>query len=157
MTETVYWKGFHFGPPENSSKRQGNSSLENTDIVNALQGIKASKEVPNLLNVTVRDGASGLLVKELENHLTIIDSTFLRSRLEGINIESTRGNVVIANVTVQDTKFGDGLVYRGIGDAMDFCSISPGEASFPVVLNAAGKALQVNCSQVGIIDAEKMV
>ena len=117
-------------------------------MVNAFEGIKSLKKAPNLLNVTVRDGASGLLVKELENHLTIIDSTFLRSRLEGINIESTRGNVVIENVTIRDTKFGDGLVYRRTRDLVDFCSVIPSEASFPVVLNAVGNVSQVNCSQV---------
>ncbi len=147
LVETVYWKGIDFAP-SNSSERQGNSSLENADIVNAFYGIKALKKAPNLINVTVRDGASGLLVKELEHHLAIIGSTILRSRLAGINIESSRGKVVIDNVTVQDTRFGDGLVYKRIEEAVDFCSMIPGEPYFPFVLNASGKALPVNCSQV---------
>ncbi|XP_078342687.1 protein bark beetle-like [Oculina patagonica] len=147
LVETVYWKGIYFAP-SNSSERQGNSSLENADIVNAFEGIKALKKAPDLINVTVRDGASGLLVKELENHLGITGSTILRSRLAGINIESSRGKVVIDNVTVQDTRFGDGLVYKRIEEVVDFCSIIPGEPSFPFVLNASGKALPVNCSQV---------
>lgn len=149
MIEKVYWKGIYFAPT-NSSEKQGNSSLENADIVNAFEGIKALKKVPGLLNVTVKDGASGLLVKELENHLAITDTTILRSALAGINIESSGGHVVIENITVQNTTFGDGLVYTRIQDAVDFCSIIRREASFPFVLNATGKALTVNCTQVRV-------
>ena len=155
MVERVFWKGIYFAP-ENSTERQGNSSLEYADIVNAFEGIKALKKVPDLLNVTVRDGATGLLVKELENDLVIIDSNILRSRLAGINIESSRGSVVIENVTVQNTTFGDGLVYKRTKEAVDFCSFIPREASFPIVLNVTGKALPVNCSQVTVIVVNKI-
>ena len=147
LTETVYWKGIYFAPT-NFTEKQGNSSLENADIANAFEGIKALKKVPDLLNVTITDGASGLLVKELENHLTIMDTTILRSALAGANIESSGGHVVIENTTVQNTSFGNGLVYNRIQDAVDFCSIVPDEASIPLVLTATGKALTVNCSKV---------
>ena len=150
LVEMVYWKGIYFAP-RNSSEIQGNSFLENADIVNAFEGIKALKKVPDLINVTVRDGGSGLLVKELENHLAIIDSNILRSRLAGINIESSRGGVVIENVTVRNTRFGDGLVYKRTKEVVDFCSVIPREASFPIVLNVTGKAYPVNCSQVRVI------
>jgi len=149
LTETVYWKGIYF-TPTNFTKKQGNSSLENADIVNAFEGIKALKKAPDLLNVTIRDGASGLLVKELENHPVIVDTTVLRSLLAGVNIESSGGLVVIENTTVQNTSFGDGLVYNRTLDAVDFCSIVPDEASIPFVLKATGKAFTVNCSKVRI-------
>ena len=155
MVERVFWKGIYFAPT-NSSERQGNSSLEYADIINAFEGIKALKKAPDLFNVTVRDGASGLLVKELENDLAIINSNILRSRLAGINIESSRGGVMIENVTVKNTRFGDGLVYKRAKKAVDFCSVIPREASFPIVLNATGKALPVNCSQVRVIAVDKM-
>jgi len=147
LTETVYWKGIYFAPT-NFTEKQGNSSLENADIVNAFEGIKALKKAPDLLNVTITDGASGLLVKELENHLAILDTTVLRLALAGANIESSGGHVVIKNTTVQNTSFGDGLVYNRILDAVDFCSIVPDEASIPLVLKAKGKVLTVNCSKV---------
>ena len=149
LTETVYWKGIYFAPA-NITEKQGNSSLENVDIVNAFEGIKALKKVPDLLNVTIRDGASGLLVKELENHLAIKDTNILRSALAGANIESSGGQVVIENTTVLDTNFGDGLVYNRILDAVDFCSIIPDVASMPFVLRATGKNWTVNCSKVRI-------
>ena len=148
LTETVYWKGIYFAPT-NLTEKQGNSSLENVDIVNAFEGIKALKKVPDLLNVTIRDGASGLLVKELENHLSIMDTNILQSALAGANIESSGGYVVIENSTVQNTHFGDGLVYNRILHAVDFCSVIPDEASMPFVLKATGKNLTVNCSKVG--------
>ena len=149
LTETVYWRGIYFAPT-NLTEKQGNSSLENADIMNALEGIKALKKVPNLLNITIRDGASGLLVKELESNLEIMDTTISRSLLVGANIESSGGYVVIENTTVQHTRFGDGLVYNRILDAVDFCSIIPDEASIPFVLKATGKASTVNCSKVRI-------
>ena len=150
LTETVYWKGIHFAPT-NFTEKQGNSSLENIDIVSAFEGIKALKKVPDLLNVTIRDGASGLLVKELENHLSIMDTNILRSALAGANIESSGGRVVIENTTVQNTNFGDGFVYHRILDAVDFCSSIPDDASMPFVLKATGTNLTVNCSKVGSV------
>jgi len=149
LTETVYWRGIYFAPT-NLTGKQGNSTLENADIVNAFEGIKALKKVPDLLNVTIRDGASGLLVKELENHLAIMDTTITRSTLAGASIESSGGGVVIENTIVEHTRFGDGFVYNRILDAVDFCSVIPDEASIPFVLKATGKALTVNCSKVKI-------
>ena len=149
LTETVYWKGIYFAP-RNFTEKQGNSFLENADIMYAFEGIKAVKKVPDLLNVTIRDGASGLLVKELENHLAIVGTTVLRSLFDGVNIESSGGDLVIENTTVQNARFGDGLVYNRILDAVDFCSIVPDKASLPFVLKATGKAWTVNCSKVRI-------
>jgi len=147
LAETVYWKGIYFAPT-NLTEKQRNSTLENADIVNAFEGIKALKKAPDLLNVTIRDGASGMLVKELEDHLEIMDTTISRSLLAGANIESSGGHVVIENTTVQNTSFGDGLVYNRALDAVDFCSVVPGESSVPFILKATGKALTVNCSKV---------
>ena len=149
LIETVYWTGIYFAPT-NFTEKQGNSSLENADIVNAFEGIKAVKKVPDLLNVTIRDGALGLLVKELENHLAVINTNILRSVLAGANIESSGGHVVIENTTVQNTSFGDGFVYNRSLDGMDLCSVVPNETSIPFVLKATGKAFVVNCSKVRI-------
>ena len=149
LIETVYWGGIYFAPT-NSTEKQGNSSLQNVDIVNAFEGIKAVKKVPDLLNVTIRDGASGLLVKELENHLAIMNTNILQSALAGANIESSGGHVVIENTTVQNTSFGNGFVYNRILDAIDLCSVVPDEASIPFALKATGKAFMVNCSKVRI-------
>ena len=152
LTETVYWKGIYFAPT-NFTQKQGNSSLENADIMNAFEGIKALKKVPGLLNVTIRDGASVVLVKGLESNVAIGDTTILRSLLAGINIESSGGHVVIENTTVQNTRFGDGFVYDRILDAMDFCSaITEKTYSIPFVLKATGKASTINCSKVRMED-----
>lgn len=149
MTATVYWKGIYFAPT-NFTEKQGNSFLENTDIVYAFEGIKALKKVPDLLNVTIRDGASGFLAKDLKNDLAIKDTTILRLTLAGANIESSGGHVLIVNTAVQNTRFGAGFVYNRILDAVDFCSIVPDKASLPFVLKATGKAWTVNCSKVRI-------
>ena len=149
LVEIVYWAGIYFAPT-NFTEQQLNSSLENADIVNAFEGIKAHKKAPDLLNVTIRDGASGLLVKELENHLAVINTNILRSVLAGANIESSGGHVVIENTTVQNTSFGDGFVYNRSLDGMDLCSVVPNETSIPFVLKATGKAFMVNCSKVRI-------
>ena len=143
----VYWKGVYFAPA-NSSEKQGNSLLENLDIVNAFEGIKAVKKAPDLLNVTVRDGAFGLQVKELAKPMAIVDSSIVRSRVAGVSIEKSVGHVVMENTTVQNTMFGDGLFYKRL--AVDFCSVIPPKVSFPLLLNAVGKALPTNCSQVGV-------
>ena len=149
LTSTVYWKGIYFAPT-NFTEKQGNSFMENADIVYAFEGIKALKKVPDLLNITIRDGASGFLAKDLKNDLAIKNTTILRSALAGVNIESSGGHVLIENTAVQNTSFGDGLVYNRILDAVDFCSIVPDEASLPFVLKATGKARTVNCSKVRI-------
>ena len=154
MTETVFWKGIYFAPA-NFTEKQGNSSLENADIVYAFEGIKALKKVPYLLNVTIRDGASGLLVKELENHLAIVGTTFSRSLFDGINIESSGGHVVIEITTVQNARFGYGLVYNRILDVMDLCSIVPDNASLPFVLKATGNTSTVHCNKVRMEDKSR--
>lgn len=150
LTETVYWKGIHFSPLE-PLKRQGNSSLEYVDVTNAAVGIKALDKVPSLVNVTIRDGFTGLLANNLQTSLEIVDSAFFRNHYVGINVTSSGGPVMIQNVTVCDSSFGDGFVYKQVLQSyLDFCSILPREVSFPLILNATGKPFSVNCSKVGI-------
>ena len=146
LAEKVYWKGIYFAPT-NSSEKKGNSSLEKVDIVNAFEGLKAVKRAPELFHVTVRDSAYGLQVKELAKPMAIVDSSILRSTVAGVSIDSFGGNVVIENVTIQNTRFGDGLIYKRL--AVDFCSVIPEKTSFPLLLNAAGSDFSINCSQVG--------
>ena len=150
LTETVYWKGIHFSPLE-PLKRHGNSSLEHVDVINAAVGIKALDKVPSLVNVTVRDGFTGLLANNLQTSLEIVDSAIFRNHYVGINVTSSGGPVMIQNVTVCDSSFGDGFVYKQVLQSyLDFCSILPREVSFPLILNATGKPFSVNCSKVGI-------
>jgi len=148
LTERVYWKGFYFSP-SNLSEKQGNSYLEHVDIVNAFEGIKALKKPPALFNVTVRDGLTGVLATEIEEPLRIVNSTIVRCDFVGINVTSIGTPVEIQGVTVQNTKYGEGLVYNGIAGSVDFCSIIPENASLPLVLNVSGNSLANNCSKVG--------
>ena len=146
LAEIFYWKGIHF-EPTNSSEKKGSSSLEHVDIENALEGVNAVKNAPDLLYVTINDSASGLNIKELAKPLAVFDSSILGPVVVGVNIESSCGNVVIENVTVQNARFGGGLIYKRL--AVNFCSVIPEEASFPLLLNAAGNHHPVNCRKVG--------
>lgn len=148
LTERVYWKGFYFSP-SNISDKQGNSSLEHVDIINAFEGIKVLKKPPTLFNVTVRGGFTGVLATEIEQPLRIVDSTIFRCHFSGINVTSLGAPVVIEAVTVQDTGYGDGLVFKRIADFVDFCSDIPEEVSSPLVVSASGNAQAKNCSKVG--------
>ncbi|PFX16434.1 Scavenger receptor cysteine-rich type 1 protein M130, partial [Stylophora pistillata] len=145
FTEKVYWKGIYF-EPTNSSEELGSSSLEHVDIVNAFVGINAMKNVPKIEHVTINDSASGFNINELAKPLTVVDSSILRPLLAGVSIESSGGNVVIENVTVQSARFGGGLVYKRL--ALNFCSVIPEKASFSLLLNAAGNNHPVNCTKV---------
>lgn len=150
MTESVYWKGIHFSPSE-PLKKQGNSSLEHVDVINAAEGIKALDKAPSLVNVTIRDGFTGLLANNLQTSLEIVDSAIFRNHYVGINVTSSGGPVMIQNVIVRGSSFGDGFVYKQVlQSSLDFCSILPREVSFPLILNATGKPFPVNCSKVGI-------
>ena len=140
----MYWKGIHFAP-NNSSDEDSRLYLENVDIVHAFEGIKALQKAPELSKVTITDSGSGLLVNNLESPLNIVDTKILRCKIGGINITSSGGTVAIQNVTVQNTSYGDGLVFKHSSDAMDLCSIIPKVASFPLVLNASGKTF---CTKV---------
>ena len=124
------------------------------DIENALEGVNAVKNAPDLLHITINDSASGLNIKELAKPLAVFDSSILGPVLVGVNIESSCGNVVIENVTVQNARFGGGLIYKRL--AVNFCSVIPGEASFPLLLDAAGNHHPVNCRKVGTIVLVKM-
>ena len=153
LAETFYWKGIYF-EPTNSSEKKGSSSLEHVDIENALEGVNAVKNAPDLLHITINDSASGLNIKELAKPLAVFDSSILGPVLVGVNIESSCGNVVIENVTVQNARFGGGLIYKHL--AVNFCSVIPEEASFPLLLDAAGNHHPVNCRKVGTIVLVKM-
>ena len=123
------------------------SSLEHVDIENALEAVNAVKSAPDLLNVRINDCASGLNIKELAKPLAVVDSSILGPMLAGVNIESSCGHVFIENVTVQNVRFGGGLIYKRL--AVNLCSVIPEKASFPLLLNAAGNHHPVNCSKVG--------
>ena len=152
MKERVYWKGIYFALSNATrEQKQRSSFLENVDIINAFDGIKALNKAPVLLNVTVRDGITGMLAKELNHPLRVVDSKFLRCTSVGISVTSRGAPVVVQNVTVQNTRYGNGLVYEWIPtDAVDLCRVDPENVSFPLVLQASGGALPNNCSKVRV-------
>ena len=152
MTERVYWKGIYFSLSNSTrEQKQGSSFLENVDIVNAFDGIEALNMAPVLLNVTVKDGITGMLAKELAHPLKLVDSKFLRCESVGISITSRGAPVLVQNVTVQNTRNGNGFVYEWIPtNAEDLCRVDPENTSFPLVLNASGGALPNNCSKVRV-------
>ncbi|XP_022805001.1 protein bark beetle-like [Stylophora pistillata] len=145
LAETFYWKGIFFDL-RNSSEKQGSSSLVHVNIEKALEGVNAVKSAPELLHVTINDSASGLNLKEVSKPLAVVDCSILRPMLAGVSIESFCGNAVIENVTVQSARFGGGLVFKHL--AVNFCSVIPEKASFPLFLNAAGNHQPVNCIKV---------
>ena len=116
------------------------------DIENAFDGIKAKKEAPDLLGISIRDGAYGVQVQELAKPMAIVDSTILSPRMMGINIENSFGNVIMHNATIENTRFGEGLVYTRT--AVDLCSVFPQKISFPLLVNVVAIASMTRCSQV---------
>ena len=152
MKERVYWKGIYFALSNATrEQKQRSSFLENVDIINAFDGIKALNKAPVLLNVTVRDGITGMLAKELNHPLKVVDSKFLSCESVGISVTSRGAPVVVQNVTVQNTSYGNGFVYEWIPtDAVDLCRVDPENVSFPLVLQASGGALPNNCSKVRV-------
>ena len=152
LKERVYWKGIYFSMSNSTrEQKQRSSFLENVDIINAFDGVKALNEAPVLLNVTVRDGITGIVAKELNHPLKVVDSKFLRCESVGISVTSRGAPVVVQNVTVQNTSYGNGFVYEWIPtDAVDLCRVDPETVSFPLVLNASGGTLPNNCSKVRV-------
>ena len=152
MKERVYWKGIYFALSNATrEQKQRSSFLENVDIINAFDGIKALNKAPVLLNVTVRDSITGMLAKELNHPLKVVDSKFLSCESVGISVTSRGAPVVVQNVTVQNTRHGNGFVYEWIPtDAVDLCRVDPENISFPLVLQASGGALPNNCSKVRV-------
>ena len=152
LKERVYWKGIYFSMSNSTrEQKQRSSFLENVDIINAFDGVKALNEAPVLLNVTVRDGITGILAKELNHPLKVVDSKFLRCESVGISVTSRGAPVVVQNVTVQNTSYGNGFVFEWIPtDAVDLCRVDPESVSFPLVLNASGGTLPNNCSKVRV-------
>lgn len=145
LAQKIFWRGIYFAPG-NSSERHGNSSLEHVDIENAFDGIKAKKEAPDLLGISIRDGAYGVQVQELAKPMAIVDSTILSPRMMGVNIENSFGNVIMHNATIENTRFGEGLVYTRT--AVDLCSVFPQKISFPLLVNVVAIASMTRCSQV---------
>ena len=150
LKERVYWKGIYFSLSNSTrEQKQRSSFLENVDIINAFDGIKALNKAPVLLNVTVRDGITGMLAKELNHPLKVVDSKFLRCMSVGVSVTSRGEPVVVQNVTVQNTSYGNGFVYEWIPtNAVDLCCVDPENISFPLVLNAP--SIPNNCNKVRV-------
>lgn len=147
LKESVYWSGIYFSPL-NSSKKDGNSSLEHVEIVNAFEGIKASKSAPAMSNVVIKDGFTGMLLTDLKQPVQLVNLSISRCDFVGVNITSPGAPIVMDNVLVENTKHEHGFVYNQIVDAVEFCSVTPKEASFPLVLKVSGNSTENNCSKV---------
>ena len=145
LAQKVLWRGIYFAPG-NSYEGHGNSSLENVDIENAFDGIKAKKAAPALLGISLKNCAYGVQVQELAKPMEIIDSTILSSRMMGVNIENSFGKVIMHNATIVNTRSGDGFVYTRT--AVDLCSVFPRKIYFPLLVNAVAKVSMTRCSQV---------
>lgn len=145
LAQKVLWRGIYFAPG-NSYEGHGNSSLENVDIENAFEGIKAKKAAPALLGISLKNCAYGVQVQELAKPMEIVDSTILSSRMMGVNIENSFGKVIMHNATIVNTRSGDGFVYSRT--AVDLCSVFPRKIYFPLLVNAVAKVSMTRCSQV---------
>lgn len=144
LTNETYWKGIYFSS-SNSTGSQNSLQLAYVDIVNAVQGVRALNRLPKVFNVSIKDSVFGLVVEELGRPLKIADSNFMRCKFAGIKVTSCGGAVVIQNVTVLNTSFGDGLVLQQIAKSVDFCSINPEDTHFPLVVNSSG---MTTCNKV---------
>ena len=138
LKNDVYWKGIFF-TPSNTSGPPSRLVLDNVDIVNAFEGIKALRRGPELTKLAVKDGAYGLVVDYLRDPLKIVDSRIVRCKFAGINITSNGSPVLIQNVTVLNKSFGDGLIMKQIMNYVDFCSSNTEQIRLPLVFNASGK------------------
>ena len=132
----------------NSSQKNDNSSLEHVEIMNAFEGVKASRSVSVLSDVVVGHGFTGFLFRDLTRPLKVANVSIVRCDFVGINITSLGAPVVMDDVSVENTKHGDGLVYNQIADFVDFCSVISKEASFPLALKVSRNSTENNCSKV---------
>ncbi|KAJ7370759.1 hypothetical protein OS493_030190 [Desmophyllum pertusum] len=131
-----------------SSKKP--SSLQYVDVSQAYEAIKGSEYLPDLDHVTVESCVYGVKSDNMSSPLTISDSSIRDNRDAGIQIKGSSKAITIENTVVDNTTDGDGLSYTEIApDPVDFCSADVNAITFPITIQAFGKArTNVDCAKV---------
>ena len=144
LSSKVYWKGIDF------SSAQKASSLQYVDVSQAYEAIKGGEYLPDLDHVTVKSSVYGVKSDKIKSPLIISDSSIRDNQYAGIQIKGISKALTIQETSVSNTTNGDGLLYRRIvPDPVDFCSVDVDAISFPINLQAFGKARSnVECNKV---------
>ena len=144
LSSKVYWKGIDF------SSAQKTSSLQYVDVSQAYEAITGSEYLPDLDHVTVKISVYGVKSDKISSPLTISDSSIRDNQYAGIQIKGRSKALTIQNTAVDNTTKGDGLSYSQIvPDPVDFCSVDVNTITFPINLQAFGKArTNVECTKV---------
>ena len=144
LSSKVYWKGIDF------SSTQKASSLQYVDVSQAYEAIKGGEYLPDLDHVTVKSSIYGVTSDKIKSPLTISDSSIRDIQYAGIQIKGISKALTIQNTSVGNTTNGDGLSYSQIvPDPEDFCSVNVNAITFPINLQAFGKAgTNFECTKV---------
>ena len=144
LSSKVYWKGIDF------SSTQKASSLQYVDVSQAYEAIKGGEYLPDLDHITVKRSVYGVKSDKIKSPLTISDSSIRDNQYAGIQIKGRSKAVSIQNTSVGNTANGDGLSYNQIvPDPEDFCSVDVNAITFPINLQAFGKAgTNFECTKV---------
>ena len=144
LSSKVYWKGIDF------SGAQKTSSLQYVDMSQAYEAINGGEYLPDLVHVTVTGSVYGVKADKVSSPLTISDSIIRDNQFAGIQIKGRSKALTIQNSAVSNTTSGDGMSYYVIvPDPVDFCSVDVNAITFPINLQAFGKArTNVECTKV---------
>jgi len=144
LSSKVYWKGIDF------SGTQKTSSLQYVDMSLAYETIKGGEYLPDLEHVTIERAVYGVRSDEISSPLTISDSSIRDNQFAGIQIKGKSKALTLQTTVVGNTTNGDGLSYSLIvPDPVDFCSVDENAITFPINLQAFGKAkTKVECTKV---------
>ena len=114
------------------------------------EAIKGGEYLPDLEHVTIKGSLHGVRSDNLSSPLTINDTSIKDNQFAGIRIKGRSKAVTIQNTAVWNTTNGDGLSYSQIvPDPVDFCSVDVNAITFPINLQALGKArTNVECTKV---------
>lgn len=120
------------------------------DVFQAYEAIKGSEYLPDLDHVTVKSSVYGVKSDKISSPLTISDSSIRDNQFAGIQIKGRSKAITIHSTEVNNTTNGDGLSYSEIvPDPVDFCSLDVNDVTFPISLQALGKArTNVECTKV---------
>ena len=144
LSSKVYWKGIDF------SNTQKASSLKYVDVSQAYEAIKGGEYLPDLEHVTVKSSIYGVKSDKIKTPLTISHSSIRDNKYAGIQIKGISKALMIQNTSVGNTTNGDGLSYsQVVPDPVEFCSLDVNVITFPINLEAFGKArTNVECTKV---------
>lgn len=120
------------------------------DVSQAYEAIKGGEYLPDLDHVTVKSSVYGVKSDKISSPLTISDNSIRDNQFAGIQIKGRSKAITIHSTEVGNTTNGDGLSYSDIvPDPVDFCSLDVNAITFPISLQALGKArTNVECTKV---------